>query len=292
MRPAVPTKDATAVAGAVQAAYLGAFPDGDRTFVPRIFSWAVDCFAGGLEEYLPVDAGYHDFEHTLQGTLCLARLLHGRQLAGAEPVLTRRHLELALLAILLHDTGYLKKRDDRTGTGAKYTATHVRRGADFAADFLAKQRFEAAEIGAVQNMIHCTGFNAALTQIPFRNDAEKIAGLALGTADLLGQMAAADYVDKLPVLYAEFAEAARHSPEAKHPASAFSSAEELRRKTPAFWKDYVRPKLDRDFAGVHQFLNDPYPAGPNCYLDAIEANIARLRRELEASEVSATAVRG
>ena len=116
MRPAVSTKDATAVAGAVQAAYLDAFPDGDRMFVPRIFSWAVDCFTGRLEEYLPIDAGYHDFEHTLQGTLCLARLLRGRQLAGAKPVLTRRHFELALLAMLLHDTGYLKKKDDVAGT--------------------------------------------------------------------------------------------------------------------------------------------------------------------------------
>ena len=288
MRPAVPTKDATAVAGAVQAAYLGAFPDGDRTFVRvRPGRWIASP-AGWRNtcRWTPVPS----FEHTLQGTLCLARLLHA--LASARTVLTRRHLELALLAILLHDTGYLKKRDDRAGTGAKYTATHVRRGVDFAAEFLTKQRFEAAEIGAVQNMILCTGLNAALAQIPFRNAVEKIAGLALGTADLLGQMAAADYVDKLPALYAEFAEAARHSPEAKHPASAFTSAEELRRKTPAFWKDYVRPKLDKDFAGVHQFLNDPYPAGPNCYLDAIEANIARLRHELEASEVSATAVRG
>lgn len=258
-------------------------------FVPRIFSWAVDCFNGGLEDYLPVDAGYHDFEHTLQGTLCLAFLLRGRQFAGVEPVLTRRNFELALLAVLLHDTGYLKKKDDRAGTGAKYTATHVRRGADFAAEFLTKRCFDAAEITAVQNMILCTGFNAALAQIPFRNDAEKIAGLALGAADLLGQMAADDYVDKLPALYAEFAEAARHAPEAKRPATAFASAEELRRKTPAFWKDYVRPKLDQDFAGVHHFLNDPYPDGPNCYLDAIEANIARLRHELAVAPVSSMA---
>ena len=37
----------------------------------------------------------------------------------------------------------------------------------------------------------------------------RIVGFALGTADLLGQMAAPDYVDKLPVLYDEFVEAAR-----------------------------------------------------------------------------------
>jgi hypothetical protein len=283
MRPSVPTRDATAVAGAVQDLYSRAFADADRTFVPRIFSWAVDCFTGGLEDFLPIDATYHDFEHTLQGALCLARLLGARQCARIDPLLTRRTFELALVAVLLHDTGYLKKRDDPTGTGAKYTATHVRRGADFAADFLAKRGFEPAEIRAVQNMILCTGFNAALAQIPFRDEAERIAGYALGTADLVGQMAAPDYVDKLTALYAEFAESSRYMPEARHPAAMFSSADELRVKTPAFWTDYVRPKLDKDFMGLQQFLSDPYPTGPNCYLIAIEANIARLRHELTGS---------
>jgi hypothetical protein len=54
----------------------------------------------------------------------------------------------------------------------------------------------------------------------------------------------------------------------------------LRAKTPKFWEGYVRPKLERDFGGLYRFLNDPYPSGPNYYLDRVEANIARLRREL------------
>ena len=161
-----------------------------------------------------------------------------------------------------------------------------------AAEFLAKRSFNPADVNAVQNLILCTGFNVALGQIPFRDDAEKTAGLALGTADLLGQMAAADYVDKLPALFDEFAEAARHSPEVRHAAETFSSVEELRQKTPAFWANFIRPKLDQDFAGLHRFLNDPYPAGPNRYLDEIEANIARLRRELAASGAPKPAVRG
>jgi predicted metal-dependent HD superfamily phosphohydrolase len=283
MRLPVLTNDSTAVAGAVQAAYLEAFADGDRMYVPRIFSWAVDCFTGQWEDYQPVDARYHDFEHTMQGTLCMARLLRARQLAGAEPALPRRMFELGLLAILFHDTGYLKKKDDVAGTGAKYTVIHVRRSADFAADFLAKKRLAAAEIRSVQNMILCTGFNAPLHQIPFQGEPEKIAGYALGTADLLGQMAAADYVDKLPVLYAEFAEAARYSRDANHPVTMFSSAADLRRKTPEFWETYVRPKLEKDFGGLHRFLNDPYPSGPNEYVERVEANIERLRSELAAA---------
>jgi hypothetical protein len=109
---------------------------------------------------------------------------------------------------------------------------------------------------------------------------EKVAGFALGTADLLGQMAAEDYVDKLPILYAEFAEAASYSKDQTQFVALFSSAADLMQKTPAFWEKFVRVKLDRDFDGLHRFLNDPYPAGPNWYFERIEANLERLRQGL------------
>lgn len=276
MRAAVDTKDPTAVEAQVQAAYLEMFPAGDRLFVPRIFGWAIECFTGGYRDYQAVDARYHDFEHTLQGTLCMTRLLLGRHRAGAEPTLPARAFELALLAILLHDTGYLKKRDDATGTGAKYTVTHVARSAAFAAQLLAEKGLSPAEIQAVQNMIRCTGVNARLDAIPFQGEHERIGGFALASGDLLGQMAAADYIDELPTLFAEFAEAARFSGDPNHFVASFQSASELIERTPLFWRNYVLPKLEGDFRGVYRFLNDPYPDGPNEYVERVEANLARL----------------
>jgi hypothetical protein len=276
----VATKDPTAVELEVQAACRTMFPDADPLMVPRSFAWAIECFSGNYQDYQAVDTRYHDFEHTLQGTLCLARLLKGRHAAGAQPQFSPRMFQLALLAILLHDTGYLKKRSDREGTGAKYTVTHVKRSAQFAARLLQEKGFAPTEIKAVQNMISCTGVNAALSAIPFQSEWEKIAGLALGTADLLGQMAAEDYVDKLPILYAEFAEAVSYSKDRTQFVAMFTSAADLMQKTPAFWEKFVRVKLDRDFGGLHAFLNDPYPSGPNWYFERVEANIERLRRQL------------
>ncbi len=280
MYPPVVTKDPTAVEVEVQTAYGAMFPDADLMFVPRVFGWAIECFTGNFRDYLPVDARYHDFEHTLQGTLCLARLLRGRHAAGAQPRLTERMFRLAVVAMLLHDTGYLKKREDTEGTGAKYTIVHVRRSAEFAAQFLQEKAFREADIRSVQNMILCTGVNAAVSVIRFQSEMEKAAGFALGTADLLGQMAADDYVDKLPILYSEFAEAVRYSKDRTHFIAMFSSAEDLVRKTPDFWQKIVRVKLDRDFGGLHRFLNDPYPSGPNYYFERIEANLERLRQRL------------
>jgi hypothetical protein len=282
MYPPVVTKDPTAVEVEVQSAYLGIFPKGDAMFVPRVFGWAIECFTGNYGDYQAVDARYHDFEHTLQGTLCMARLLRGRHLANAQPQLTQRMFQLGIVAILMHDTGYLKKRGDTEGTGAKYTVTHVDRSAEFAAGLLAEKKFPAEDIRAVQNMIHCTGVDAALSVIPFQSDMEKIVGHALGTADLLGQMAAEDYVEKLPVLYSEFAEALHFSKDKPHFIAMFSSAADLMQKTPAFWEKYVQMKLDRDFGGLYRFLNDPYPDGPNHYLLRIDANMKKLRERLAA----------
>jgi len=263
----------------VQSIYGRLFADGNPGFVRRIFDWAARCFNGQYADYQAIDASYHDFEHTLQGTLCLARLLHGRHAAGAQPPVPRPLFELAMLAIMFHDTGYLKKRDDREGTGAKYTVTHVSRSADFAAEFLAAQGYSPGDIDAVRNMISCTGVNAHLNAIPFRNDLERTLGYALATADLLGQMAARDYVEKLPVLFLEFAEAVRHDGRRAARLAAYSTPDELVQNTPYFWSNYVLPRINEDFGGLYRFLNDPYPDGPNEYLLAIQRNIARIQAQ-------------
>jgi len=285
MFPSVATNDATAVEVAVQQAYLGMFPQGDPLFVPRIFGWAIECFTGGHPEYQPIDALYHDFEHTLQGTLCMARLLHGRHLAGQNPPLPQRMFQLGLIGILLHDTGYLKKRNDTTGTGAKYTVVHVERSAEFAASLLAEKSFSPGEIRSVQNMIHCTGVDAALATIHFQGEAEQTVGHALGTADLLGQMAAGDYPEKLEVLFAEFAEAAKGLKDRTHFICLFHSARDLMQKTPGFWEKYVLPKLTKDFGGLYRFLSVPYPYGPNQYLQKVETNMRRIIQRLDAMQM-------
>jgi hypothetical protein len=60
----------------------------------------------------------------------------------------------------------------------------------------------------------------------------------------------------------------------------FTSAEDLIQKTPLFWDNYVRQKISREFLGLFRAFNDPYPDGPNPYIERIEANMARLRREI------------
>lgn len=282
MFPVVDTRDMPAVRREVVGIWSEVFPGTDTKLLECAFEHLEVCFAGGNPKYQPIDVEYHNLEHTLQGTLCLARLLRGRHQARATPGVDAALFRLGIVAVLLHDTGYLKRPGDSEGTGAKYTAVHVIRSTEFASECLATKGFSGPEIRAVQNMIRCTGVGVDLEAITFQSEAERIVGYALATADLLGQMAAEDYVDKLPVLFEEFREASRFSPELHGEFTQFASADDLMRNTPRFWRNYVWPRLNHEFRGLYRFLEHPYPGGPNWYLARIEANLGRLNERAAA----------
>ena len=100
------------------------------------------------------------------------------------------------------------------------------------------------------------------------------------------EQAAEDYVDKLPVLYSEFAEAAAFAEQTDQFITSFGSATDLMARTPIFWENYVRKKLAHDFCDLYRFLNVPYPDGPNFYIQRIEANMARLKARFAKAAVS------
>ena len=88
-------------------------------------------YKGGFPAYHACDTGYHDVQHVLDVTLAMARLLHGYQRAGREPIDDRLFCFGVILA-LYHDCGYIRhRRDARHANGAEYTLTHVSRGARY-----------------------------------------------------------------------------------------------------------------------------------------------------------------
>jgi hypothetical protein len=294
MFSAVDTKSSAAVADATRAVFLRHHPGAHSHLVDRLFRDIEDIFQGRYLDYLPLDTRYHDFEHTLQAALCLVRLLDGRYRTPATPALTARGFEMAVAAVLLHDTGYLKLRSDRLGSGAKYTLVHVVRSCAFAASYLPTIGFQPAEVEAIVIAIRCTGPRSNVLEMNLADSLAHLLGSVVATADFLGQMAASDYVDELPFLYAEIEEADGF---ANTPAGdrLFRSHGDLLAKTPHFWEKIVLPKLQQDFGGVYRFLAQPYPEGSNPYVLAIEANVARVRelisRAAQARAASAAPVR-
>ena len=279
MFPPVDTKDANAIASFVGSAFTRMYPGASRAWLDRLFRDVQGFFTGGHPDSGPVDLQYHDLEHTLQATTCISLLLEGRHDSGVVPPLSVRQFELAIAATLLHDTGYLKLRSDRVGTGAKYTFYHVLRSCAFAASYLPTLGADEIEIDIVLGAISCTGPAREINLVQFRDPIGRVIGNALATADYLGQMAAADYADRLEGLFSEFQESDDflHLPPNRR---VFKSAAELLQRTPAFWEKFVFPKLELECQAMYRFLARPYPHGPNPYLEAVERNLAEIKRRL------------
>lgn len=279
---AVNTKSTAAVVQAVREAFAGIGAEASFPLLNRLFADVQDMFEGRYAGYQGIDMSYHDFEHTLQATLCLVHILQGRSRTPDKPLLTVRDWELGVMAALLHDSGYLKASTDREGTGAKYTFIHERRSCEFARDYLPRMGATATEIDDICSAIICTGPRNKISQVTFRSEQGRHFAFVLVTADYLAQMSAPDYLDKLPALYREFEEAFafENTPPEKRP---YRSFRELLERTPGFWHNYVRPMLDFEAGGVHRYLTT---AGqPNPYLQAVEANLAELQRRLQAGSV-------
>jgi hypothetical protein len=279
MFPRVDTKNPSAVAGWVQQKFARMYETNPSVWITQLFSDVEALFEGRHPDYGAIDLGYHDLEHTLQSTVCLTDLLEGCQRSAAAPKISQRQFELGIAAVLLHDAGYLKLRSDRDGTGAKYTFCHVLRSCAFAASYLPTLGANEAEVGAVLSAISCTGPTKEISRLHFRDATERFIGSALATADYLGQMAAPDYPDKLEILFTEFAE----SDDFVHvPANQrlFSSAEDLIARTPSFWRNVVRPKLENDFQGAYLYLADPSTNGSGVYLEAVARNIELIEQRV------------
>lgn len=275
---AVDTKHPAAVAETVKAAFGVIGAEASFSLLDRLFADVSGMFEGRYAGYQAIDMEYHDYEHTLQATVCLTHMLLGRRLTPDLPELRVRDWELAVMAVLLHDTGYLKKTGDDSGTGAKYTFIHERRSCDFTREYLPGLGVTQPEIEDICSAIICTGPRSRIGEVSFAREEARQMAFLLVTADYLAQMSAADYLEKLPRLYQEFVEAfdCDRIPLEKR---AYQSLRELLEKSPAFWRNYVRPLLDSGAGGVYRYLS---PAGlPNPYLEAVEANLAELEIQLE-----------
>ena len=243
------------------------FPGRSTEFLVAVFNKVCELFAGRFPGYQACDTKFHDLAHTCQATVATLRILDGQIKSGRPPTVTARDFELAVAAILLHDTGYIKQVGDIEGTGAKYTLIHVKRSAEFAATFLPPLGVTADEVRVVRLAINCTGIEVDTSKLEFRSQHERFLGCALGAGDMLGQMAGDDYPERLPALYREFAEAG---------ITTYSSATDLMRQTRTFYEGRVGQLLDEQWGRVHQVLPYHFGNGRNLYLEAVNRNLDRI----------------
>jgi hypothetical protein len=254
-------------------------PGGDG-YIDEYMDATESLFSGGYRGFRPMDTAYHDIRHTLQASLCLVELIHRREFFGAAPRISAHDFERALIAMLFHDLGYLKKADDHEGSGAKYTHLHEQRSCEFARAFLEQRGRPEDDIRFIENVIGSTGPRTDLATVAYRSETERLLGQAACTADYFGQMSDPEYPDRLEVLFGEFEESYlfQQIPRDEWP---FASYEDLLRSTPDFWHVFVRHKLDVECGRVWEHLTHPM-TGENLYVASVERNLALIRDRIAA----------
>ncbi len=271
--PAIRCYGAEEALSIIQDIFEHHFPDGDMQRLRAVFSDIRRLFAGEFPGYQACDTPFHDLNHTCQAAVATARIVDGHLRAHRDPQLTQHDFERAICGILLHDIGFLKEDGDHEGTGAKHTHNHVQRSAEFAAQFLPRFDFDTDEIRVIQNAIYCTDLDVKTSRIAFHTDQERFIGNALGAGDILGQMAAPDYPDRLPDLYREFSEA---GPAIAGPQRLYQSAADLMQRTRAFYRDCVQQILHEQWNDVHLAMAHHFSDGQDHYAAAIAANLTRI----------------
>lgn len=248
-------------------------PDFNTAAVNTAFTLAVSLYEGNFAGYRPCNTEYHNLRHTTDTFLAMTRQLHGAVLDGE--TFTDRQIILGLICILFHDAGYIQEEQDREGTGAKHTTSHVRRSMDFLKRHGSQLGLSAREVTAGRAIICCTDLAVDIAGIRFPSPKIELLGKIVGTADLLAQMADRAYLEKLLFLYKEFREARVND---------YQSEVDLLRKTIGFY-DFIAQRLKKPLDGTHRFLQPHFLSrwgiNKDLYHEAIEKQKNYLRRILK-----------
>jgi hypothetical protein len=237
-------------------------PEFDIKPVRSAFRMVLRVFNGYHPLYRACTTRYHDLRHTTDAFLAMTRLCHGAVLSGEN--FHEREVVVGLMAALFHDTGYIQDKDDKEGTGAKYTLYHVHRSMEFMKRHRAELGLTAEEVADGGTMILCTDIKKDLPHCAFSSSLVELFGRLLNAADLMGQMAERVYLEKLLFLYHEYKEG--------HVGD-YDSEVDLIQKTPAFM-DYINQRLSPVSDQVNRFMTAHFESrwgiASNLYQEAIQ----------------------
>lgn len=240
-------------------------------------------YAGDYPGYEACDVHYHDFQHILDVTLAMARIVDGyqRSVQSTPGALTSEYVLAAIIVSLFHDVGYLAKQHEVVAlNGGEFTAIHVRRSAEFLAKYLRrKEYYELTPICC--RTVYFTGHELSPDAIVIRGESERVVGRLMGTADLLAQMADKLYLKKCrDGLFDEFeasATAGAQSVFDGFPTRHFESRTALLKSTPAFMHYVIEHRLKKQLGGAYRYAALHF-GGRDYYMESIENNIMRLEQ--------------
>jgi hypothetical protein len=241
----------------------------DIAYLKKCWKMTSALFAGHFPGYNACNTEYHDYNHTCDVFGATIRMIDGA-ISRDMALGTEIHIDLCLAA-MLHDSGYIQESGDSTGTGAKYTKTHVERSIAFTVHNKEILDLSPSRLARICRLIEGTNLSVKFAELPFPNETEKLAGQVLATADLLGQMADRTYLEKLLFLYYEFKEAGFPD---------YITEFDMLKKTLGFYemtKDRLFNVLgNTTILALHHF-SSRYGVQKNLYMESIERQMDYLK---------------
>lgn len=244
-------------------------PDCGETFLNRLHADMNGIFAGKLLGFRESQAKYHDLRHTRSVALATLRLLHGMCCNGI--TLPPDVIRLGMVCAYFHDTGMLLTVRDDAATGAAYLKNHEERSIGFIRQYMHDNGFPSAYLDNCEAIINCTNLTVEPQQLTFESPEIRHVGFALGTADILAQMADRYYLECLPLLHLEQQDAGIQ----RHPSSLA-----LMRQTTSFYHEVIERRLLTAFDNSCRFMRSHFQQrwhlDRNLYMEFITKNIAYL----------------
>lgn len=235
-----------------------------------------DLYNGQWPDYAPCQVGYHTIQHALDVTLAFARIISGYHIQNPDNIIPEHIYSAGIIAALLHDSGYLKDKQDVDGKGGKFSFSHVERSSLLADKYLTRLSWPPEQIQFVRSIIELSDFTHH-PEIPvFSSPGQDIVSKAVATADLIAQIADVDYIQRLHFLYEEFLEAYEFEGKKNlidRSIHVYESFQELQGETADFYKNFILPRLHL-FDRVDRNLVVFFKNGRNPYSENIIANLS------------------
>ena len=227
-------------------------------------------FAGDHSEYRPSNTKYHNLGHTYSVVLAAIRLFHGLSCEGRH--VSTETLRKALYSAYFHDCGLLLKNSENAASGAAYTREHEERSILFMERYLQKRNFSPSFIADCSVIIQCTNLDVDPETLAFSSEEIKLAGVVVGSADILAQMADRYYLERLPLLFQEHLEGG---------VTIYNSAVELMQHTTFFYHHVIIDRLERVFSNIVKAMRthfrERWDLDRNLYAENINNNIKYVR---------------
>ena len=237
--------------------------------ITSAFHKTVGLYKGEWPAYQACNTEFHDLRHVTDTFLAMARLIHGAVVDGE--TFSQRQINLALIATLLHDAGYIQKKDEHKGTGAQYTAQHVQRSIAFLKHHGTEYGLSPEDSAEGRLMILCTDLAVNISTIEFPSHEVELLAKMLGTTDLLAQMADRTYLEKLLFLYYEFKEAG---------VGDYQNELDLLHKTLGFY-DFIAHRLEITLGAAQRIMNSHFKIRWNIQANLYQEAIERQKKFLE-----------